>query len=160
SGTNSCTTATPLRSSTSNLRIYSAKFSPCSASRKTPFGCHGRQKFTPNWVFNVRKVGPELDVPIIFKVIEPRWKPHERQTLADRSHRQLDAVLGTAELDMLIRAGRRVTGRRVAGWLKSKKVAATWDGLDESVSFVGQGVPHVLDTLDQRVVQRPRRLRR
>ena len=26
-----------------------------------PFGRHGRQKFTPNWVPNVRKVGQDLD---------------------------------------------------------------------------------------------------
>src|SRR5262249_54630667 len=37
-------TARPSRSLTSNLPIYSAKFSPCSASQKTSFGCYGRRE--------------------------------------------------------------------------------------------------------------------
>src|SRR5262249_20620188 len=35
----------------------SARSSRCLASQRTPFACHGRQKFTSNCVLNVRKVG-------------------------------------------------------------------------------------------------------
>ena len=92
----------------------------------------------------------ELHVPIVFEVIEPCGRPHERQALAGRCHRQLDAVLGAAELDVLIGTGRRVLGD--LRWLEGKKIAATWDGLDDPVILVAQGMPHVSDALDQCIV--------
>src|SRR5262245_61400928 len=88
-------------------------------------------------------------LPIILKVSEPSGDTHEGLTPTSLCHGKIDTVLSSAKSDLLITRtdGRRLLVKMSLGNLGRKKVTATGDGLDDSLSIIAQRLANFTDAL-------------